>query len=267
MRARVVAAGRGASWVAQGWRLFRAAPLAWIGALFGALALLVLLGRVPLVGPPLFVFLVPALWVGFMTLARNSAGAGAESLQRFFARLREAAMPLALLGAVYFLANLGAVAATIPFGDSLLADWVFRGKAVSREVMASPAFMRDVLLSMFFYSPAMLAYWFCSVLAVWHGVPGVKALFFSLTACLLNWRAFTVYGLAVLGVFLGAVTLFSLGGGLLVAGAGVRPEFIAMVMLPVFAILVCVVVASAYASYVDVFGEPTATRDTGAEAD
>ena len=35
MQARVVSAGRGARWLAEGWRLFRVAPLAWLAAVFG----------------------------------------------------------------------------------------------------------------------------------------------------------------------------------------------------------------------------------------
>ena len=49
----------------------------------------------------------------------------------------------------------------------------------------------------------------------WHGVPPVKALFFSLVACLRNFWAFTVFGLAWLGVFLAAGLVVALVTGVL----------------------------------------------------
>lgn len=253
MKARLVTAAQGARWMGEGWRLFRAAPLAWAGVLIGSFALLLLLGRVPLLGAPLFVILTPALWAGFMAVARAASGRGGETAIEFARTLRREARPLAALGVVYLAANVAAIAATIPFGDGLLADWVFRGKAPPRELMESPAFLLDVAFSLLFYTPAMLAYWFAPVLVTWHGVGAMKALFFSITACFFNWRAFAAYGLAVILVFVAVFAPLSLVSGLLVAAGGAPPDATLVVVLPAFAIFVGALIASAYASYCDVF--------------
>ncbi|MBI1943502.1 MAG: hypothetical protein HYS35_07530 [Betaproteobacteria bacterium] len=259
MKARLVTAAQGARWVGEGWRLFKATPFTWVGVLIGSFALLLVLGRVPVLGATLFVLLTPALWAGFMAVARAAAGRSAESALDFARTLGREARALAALGVLYLVANLAAIAATIPFGDGLLADWVLRGRAPAREQMGSTAFMLDVALSMLFYSPAMLAYWFAPVLVTWHGAGPLKALFFSVAACLYNWRAFTAYGVAVLLVFVAAFALLSLASGLLVAASGAPPDASLVVILPAFAVFVSVLIASAYASYCDVF-------DTGAIA-
>jgi hypothetical protein len=49
-------------------------------------------------------------------------------------------------------------------------------------------------------------------------VPPVKSLFFSIVACLRNFGAFTVYGLAWMGVFLLGGLVVSLVAGLLAVG-------------------------------------------------
>lgn len=261
MKARLVGAAQGARWMGEGWRLFRAAPLAWAGALLGSFALLVVLGSIPVLGAALFVMLTPALWAGFMAVARGAAGEGEETPVGFVRTLGREARSLAVLGVLYLAANAAAIAATIPFGEGLLAQWVFRGKALPRELIGSPAFLLDIALSMLFYAPAMLAYWFAPVLVTWHGVGAAKALFFSFTASLFNWRAFAAYGIAVLVVFVAVFAALSLTSALLVRAAGAAPAVTLAVVLPALAIFLAALIASAYASYRDVFGaagEPAA---------
>ncbi|MEW6690355.1 MAG: BPSS1780 family membrane protein, partial [Pseudomonadota bacterium] len=149
------------------------------------------------------------------------------------------------------------IVATIPFGEGLLAAWVFQGKAPPREQVESAAFLADVGLSLVFYAPAMLAYWFAPMLVVWHGTGAAKALFFSLTACLFNWRAFCAYAVAAVLLFFTLFASLSLAASLLVAASGAPPNAALVVILPAFGVFLAVLVASVYASYCDVF-------DTGA---
>lgn len=261
MKARIVPALHGARWMAEGWRLFRAAPLLWIGALIGCAALLMVVVRIPLIGAPLFAVLTPALWAALMAVARaaqgESTGPGGPVRE-----LQRAARPLALLGAVYLGANVAAVAATIPFGQGLLAGWMLFGKVPSREALVSPAFLADVVLTMLFYVPAMFAFWFSPMLIAWHRMGVAKSLFFSITACFLCWRAFSVYGLVAALAFFAVSAFASVAGGMLVEGAGVAPEIAMMAVLPVFVAYACVLVASVYACYRDVFVPGEATIQT-----
>ena len=50
-------------------------------------------------------------------------------------------------------------------------------------------------------------FWHAPALVHWHGVPPVKSLFFSLVACLRNFWAFTVFGLAWVGVLLWGIVI------------------------------------------------------------
>lgn len=258
MSARIVPAPNGARWLAEGWRLFRAAPFLWAGALIGCATLLMLVLSIPVIGAPLFAVLTPALWAALMAVGRAAAGEGpapADALRE----LQGAARPLAALGVLYLAANVAAVAATAPFGEGLLAGWMLFGKAPTREMMASRAFVSDVALAMLFYLPAMLAFWFSPMLVVSQRMGAAKSLFYSFGACLLCWRAFTLYGLVAAAVFFAASAFVSVAGGLLVQGTGLAPGTAMLVVMPVFMAYACVLIASVYACYRDVFAPREAT--------
>src|SRR5918999_731952 len=70
MQARIVETGRGARWLAEGWRMFRAAPLGWIAMVFAYWLIMTFVSIVPLVGVVAASILVPAFSVGFMAAAR-----------------------------------------------------------------------------------------------------------------------------------------------------------------------------------------------------
>lgn len=255
MKAQVVAAGRGARWLVEGWRLFRAAPFAWLTVAFAFYLVLMLASRVPAVGASLFSLLTPALWMAFMAVARGAASGRRGSPLAFLADLGQNAVALGVLGLVYLAGNVLAIAATIPFTDGHLARWVFRGEAPEREVIASGEFLSELALSMVFYSPVLLAFFYAPMLSAWHRFGAMKALFFSLAACLLNWRPFLAYGVVV-GAALGVLVVFaSVIVGLLASGGRTGVNTALIVLVPLFAIFFCAAVASVYASYRDIFAE------------
>ena len=61
-------------------------------------------------------------------------------------------------------------------------------------MLQSQAFFTALAATAALYMPVMLAFWFAPPLAAWHSTGAVKALFFSLAASLMNWRAFLGYG-------------------------------------------------------------------------
>jgi hypothetical protein len=255
MRTQVVAAGRGARWLGEGWRLFRAAPFAWLTAAFVFYMVLVMASKVPAVGASLFSLLVPALWMAFMAVARGAASGRRESPAAFFSGLAGNAVALGALGVVYLAGNVLAIAATIPFTDGHLASWVFRGAAPEREVIASGEFLSELALSLAFYSPVLLAFFYAPMLAAWHRFGAMKALFFSLAACLINWRPFLAYGVVVAAALGVLVVLASVVVGLLAPGGRAGLNAALIVLVPMFAVFFCTLAASAYASYRDIFAE------------
>jgi hypothetical protein len=101
-------------------------------------------------------------------------------------------------------------------------------------------------------APVLMAYWFAPVLAAWHGLSVGKALFFSLMACWINWRAFLTYGiaLALVAAVLPGVVL----AVLLLIFPGAANFLTALVTVPAMLVLAPIVFASFYVSYRDVFG-------------
>ena len=80
----------------------------------------------------------------------------------------------------------------------------------------------------------------------------LAALFFSLFACLMNWRAFIAYGMATAAVTL-VIPFVALGALLLASGGELKLPAMALVF-PLLLVLLPTLFASFYASYRDVFG-------------
>ena len=99
-----------------------------------------------------------------------------------------------------------------------------------------------------------MAFWFAPLLTAWDGIGAGKSLFFSFIASWRNWRAFTMYGvaLAVIGALLPGMILIGAG---MVSPALANILSVALRMLLIF-ILAPTMVASVYLSYRDVFQAP-----------
>jgi hypothetical protein len=128
-------------------------------------------------------------------------------------RLRDM-LTLGALYAVGFLAVMG-LSALIDGGE--FAKVYLGGAPLTKELAEEPAFQSAMWLSMMLYLPLSLLFWHAPGLVHWHGVPPVKALFFSIVACVRNFGAFTVYGLGWLGVFLLGGVVVTLAAALLAA--------------------------------------------------
>jgi len=88
---------------------------------------------------------------------------------------------------------------------------VYMGTAqLTREMAESPEFETAMWLSVLLYLPLSLLFWHAPGLVHWWGVPPLKAMFFSLIACLRSLGAFTVYGLGWAGVFMATGIVVSL---------------------------------------------------------
>jgi hypothetical protein len=254
VKAAVVSFSRGAGWLADGWRMFRAAPLAWMMFVILYVLLMALLaGVVPKIGSALGLALVPAFSVGFMTISRSCARKQAPPLGDLFAGFRgSVAMQLAL-GAAYVLVVAATLWATTLADDGALARWFLAGQRPGIETLRSPEFRSALLIFAAGLTPVFTLFWFAPVLVAWHGMGVAKALFFSLAACLVNWRAFAGYGavgaLILLGVPLvtSAILLVLFG---VQAGSQLADRLMPVLML----ILAPVLFGSIYASYRDVFG-------------
>ena len=205
MKLRIVPASTGTTWVKLGVRAFWRQPMALSALVFMTMAVMSLASLIPLVGPAVALALLPSATLAMMVAA-------AEAMQGKFPtpavllvafrtgqqRLRDM-LTLGALYAVGFLAVMG-LSALVDGGQ--FAQVYLGGAPLTKELAQDPAFQRAMWLSMLLYLPLSLLFWHAPGLVHWHGVPPVKALFFSIVACVRNFGAFVVYGLGWLGVFL-----------------------------------------------------------------
>ena len=239
VRARVVPAVQGARWLASGWRLFRGAPFAWLAATLAYWVTMSLVSLVPLVGGAAAIALVPAFTVGFMALARASREGARLELALLFEGFRRDARAQLILGLLYLAAFSAVLWASAVADGGVLARWVLTGQRPPPEALDADAMLAAAALAAAAYLPVMVAFWFAPPLAAWHALSPGKALFFSLFACLMNWRAMLVYGAAAAALTLPLPLALGLAG----------PLFAALLVL-----LLPVLFASFFASYEDVFG-------------
>ena len=253
MQARIVEARKGAIWLADGWRLFRAAPLGWLALVFAYWIIMTLASVVPIIGVAAASVMVPAFSVGFMAAARAASRRGPVELGLLFEGFRHHRNNQLVLGAIYF-ACLGLLlAATMLVDEGALANWMLTGKRPDEETLQSDNFLGALALAALLYAPVLMMFWFAPPLAAWHGIAPVKALFFSFFACLLNWRPFLAYG-AVSALFALALPLLLLFVLML---ASFKIAAMSLVF-PLLLVLLPTLFASFYASYRDIFGgEPT----------
>jgi hypothetical protein len=253
MQARIVEARRGAIWLADGWRLFRAAPLGWLALVFAYWIIMTLASVVPIIGVAAASVMVPAFSVGFMAAARAASRRGPVELGLLFEGFRHHRNSQLVLGAIYF-ACLGLLlAATMLVDEGALATWMLSGKRPDEETLQSDDFLGALALAALLYAPVLMMFWFAPPLAAWHGIAPIKALFFSFFACLLNWRPFLAYG-AVSALFALALPLLLLFVLML---ASFKIAAMSLVF-PLLLVLLPTLFASFYASYRDIFGgEPT----------
>ena len=211
----------GMAWFQEGWRLFLTAPLAWMGMAAMALLAVIFLGSIPYAGNIIVQLLSPFLVAGFMSASR-AAQAKAQPVTFLYLAdgFRQAAQPLATIGAAYLLA-------------SLLVDQVMRllGGEGFQELLrlahesqpVDPEAARAILdqaapallTGLVFFTPVLLATWFAPALVLFDGYGPGRAMYWSLWACLVNWRPMLVYTLLLTAVGMVAM-LIPYGLGMLV---------------------------------------------------
>jgi hypothetical protein len=250
MQARIVGAARGARWLGDGWRLFRGAPLGWLAAVFAYWILMTLVSFVPFAGIAAAAVLVPAFSVGFLAIARATSRGSAADLALLFDGLRHEPRSQLLLGVVYLACLSLLLGASALADDGALARWMLTGKRPPDEVLQSDGFFDALVVAGILYLPVMAAFWFAPALAAWHSTGAAKALFFSLAASFMNWRAFLAYGAVTAIVTL--VIPFAMVMVITLAGALRFPA--ASLVFPLLLVVLPTLFASFYASYRDVFG-------------
>jgi hypothetical protein len=245
MHARRLPARHGVLWLVASFRLFRANPpllsaltLAYLFLAFAAIAL-------PPIGPFLVSLASPAMVVVVANGCRAIERGRGVSMVAMTHGLKTYRIALVRLGGLLLLSSiiLLFVSTALEGGRISLAD---AGKTISEEEMFG-FLVRYLIVAM----PVIAAFWFAPLLTGWEGVMPLKSLFFSLVACWRNWRAFALYGVAVV------VAAVVLPGLLLIVANSVSKVLHDVLSVALMMVLVPVIMAGVYVSYQDVFHGPS----------
>jgi uncharacterized membrane protein len=236
---RAVAAGRGASWWGEAWRLFVPAVGVWVLIVLILVVLNVVLALIPVVGHLASHVLFPVFVGGLMLGCRAIDRGEALTVNHVFAGFSKHAGSLVIVGLLYTAIAVAIVLAVagvliVAFGVAVLSklfqlqDPLSAGVALGGMLLVV---LVGALLFTLLFLPLFMAVWFAPALVVLRGLEPWAAMKLSFSGCLENVVPFLIYGLV--GIGLAIVASVPLMLGWLVVGP--------------------LTIASIYTSYCDIF--------------
>jgi hypothetical protein len=251
MQVSILPASQGVRWLVDGFAIFLKKSVLLSFLVLGYWLSMAVISAIPLVGQLAGLLLIPAFSVSLMNACRLVDRKEVLPPPVLFSGFHRNLQTLMTLGLIYILALLAILGLSALFDEGQLFRIFIMGEALTREAMEKPSLMASSRLTCILLVPVILAFWFAPVLAAWHDMSAGKSLFFSLIACLRNWRPFLLYALAI-GVI---CTLVPPLIGVLLLGAGGDGG---QVLPRVIYVLVCLIIlptvyASFYISYRDIF--------------
>ena len=194
MKLHIAPAQHGAVWARLGIRTFWRQPLAFTGLFFIFMTVLSVCSLIPVLGHFLALALIPAATLGLMAATREvelgkfpMPTVLAVAFRAGNAKKRD----MMILGVLYAFGLIGVMMLTALVDGGAFARIYLTGAALDTETLTRPEFQNAVWFSLLFYMPLSALFWFAPALVHWHGVPAIKSLFFSVVACMRNWRAIT----------------------------------------------------------------------------
>ena len=227
---RTVAAGRGWDWITAGFAMFRKQPGIWILAAVVLGVIFIVISMIPVLGSLANALLFPIFGAGLMLACRNLDQGVALEIGDLFAGFKQKTGDLVLIGAFNLLGwvVIGFAVFAVVGGGVLMG--IMHG-GVPGAGISIASILIALLLVAGLSVPLYMATWFAPALIVLQDLAPGAALKASFLACLQNWLPFLVYGLVIL--VLGILAAIPAGLGYLV--------------------LIPVLIASVYTSYLDIF--------------
>jgi uncharacterized membrane protein len=219
---RSVAAGNGASWWAEAWRLFVPSFGVWLLVIVILFVLSMVLAVIPVVGHLASQVLFPVFTGGLMLGCRAIDRGQPLTVNHLFAGFSERAGPLFVLGLLYTGIAIAIVLTVagillVFFGTALLAQLFRLSDPLAASAMIGGilmVMMVGALLFMLLFLPLIMAVWFAPALVVLRGLDPWAAMKMSFSGCLQNVLPFLVYGL--IGIVLAVLATIPLALGWLV---------------------------------------------------
>ncbi len=272
---RVVAAGAGATWWAEGWRTFTSQIGTWIGIVILYVVISMLLSRVPYIGGVAQWLLTP-VFVGGIMLGCNALDRGERlRVSHLFDGFKGAHFTSLLIVGVF---NIVLTALAVVVAVVIIAAGVGLSGMMNLDQFADDPWKMLgefglvtfllVLLMLVVVAVIAMANWFAPSLIVLGEARPLEAMVLSFRASLRNWVPFLVYGAIGVGiavavgcVFVALAGVIGFGAFMAVFSEGVNWGsmifgIVALVLLYVVCAVVVtpVVFGSAYASYRDTLG-------------
>lgn len=201
---RRVAAREGLAWVTGAFKLFFKSPLilsAGAAIFLGALLILQLL---PMVGAGLSEIATPLLVAGFMRAFRAIDESEDPELPHLLAGFRTHWIPLAMVGAIYLaiLFLIMMLMKTLGVDYEAMMQSMQDGATLAQIAGELQGKTGLLVLGAGLILPAVAATWFAPALILFGNAAPLQAMQLSLKACIKNWLALLVNGLALLPVLL-----------------------------------------------------------------
>ncbi len=222
--------GRGAAWLAESFRMFRANPLAWIGLCAGWVSITFAFIIIPFLGGVLANFLQPAFFASFAIAAYKQAAGEPITMGELFSGFRRNLRALLSLGALLLVAEI-AIFALMAFMGLPIAGAAEKDVSLAEYVEMLQG--KEWILAAGFVLTAVVkgALWFAPPLIAFHGLTTMHAVRWSVFAALSNFGAMAVYGATLMALFFVGIIPWAIG---------------LVVVIPMMAI-------STYAGYREVF--------------
>ncbi len=251
MKLNIVPPRTGITWVKLGFKTFLQQPLAMSGLFFMFMALLSVASMLPFIGAVVALALLPAATLGLMA-ATQEATKGKFPMPSIlisaFRAGKQRLNAMMILGAIYAAGFLAIMAVVSLIDGGQFAKIYLMGSKITEELVMQPDFQIAMWITLAFYLPLSLAFWHAPALVHWHGMTPVKSLFFSFMACYKNMGAFTVYGLAWMGVFIVSILAVTLLAALLGS-----PAFAGAALFPIALVIFAMFFTSVYFTFRDSF--------------
>jgi uncharacterized membrane protein len=210
MRVAELKASRGAAWLGEAFKLFRAAPVQWMSLCAGWIAMTFALILVPFIGGVIASFLQPVFFASFAIAAFKQTAGERLVMGDLFSGFRRNMRALVNLGAMLLLAEIAIFALMALLGlpvasssDNTFTIAEYTEQLKGKEWILATGFILTVVVKG--------ALWFAPPLIAFHGMSTVQAIRWSVYAAISNLGAMIVYGAALTGAFLAAIVPWGLG--------------------------------------------------------
>lgn len=251
MKLQILPASAGTQWVKLGIKTFFKQPLALGGLFFMFLACISVISAIPVLGSPLSLVLIPGATLGLMVATLDALRGKfpmPSVLITGFRAGQSRLKSMLILGFIYATAFTLMMWIAVALGGDSLAQLDLSSPEKTRAAMNSTDFHTALLSGAAMYWVLSMFFWHAPGLVHWYDMSPTKALFFSMVACLRNFKAYLMYGLTWLAVMLGASMVLGTVMGLLGLQAFGRP------VITAFALSMAAMMAtSVYFSFRDSF--------------